>query len=197
MCNIPQNKPLLRIGDINVIVLLLDLIDDPDDLQLFLNLVANYESALLKYAFNLLNDYHQAEDVLQDVWIKLARNVRSLHNKEERGVRNYLFIAVKHRVIDTIEKERKINTATLDFLENMKDTRASKEIDDLATHDLVIKILKQIPDKYSDVLYLHLVVGFTEKEIADSLDIKINTLRQHIYRGRQMFAEIYERENNV
>ena len=178
-----------------MLALLLDLIDDPDDLQLFLSLVGTYESSLLKYAFNLLKDYHMAEDVLQDVWVKLARNVSSLHNKEERGVKNYLFIAVKHKVIDTIEKERKINTATLDFLENMKDARASKEIDDLAAHDLVIKVLQQIPDKYSDVLYLHLVVGFTEKEIADSLDIKINTLRQQIYRGRQMFAEIYEREN--
>lgn len=177
-----------------MLALYLELIDDPNDQQLFINLYSEYETAMLKYAYGLLKDYHMAEDVLQDVFIKVARNIKSLRNKGETEVRNYLYISVKHKVIDIIEKEKKIQTATSDFLNNMRDARSSKEIDDLATQDLIIKVLKQLPDKYTDVLYLYLVVGFKEREIADSLDININTLRQQIHRGRKMFAEIYEKE---
>lgn len=172
----------------------LALIDDPNDTEMFLKILTQYESAMLKYAYSLLNDYHMSEDVLQDVWFKVARNIKALSNKGEIETKNYLYISVKHKVIDVIEKEKKINTATSDFLDNMRDARSSKEIDDLATQDLIIRVLKQIPVKYSDVLYLYLVVGFKEREIADSLGININTLRQQIYRGRKMFAEIYERE---
>lgn len=179
-----------------MLALFLDLIDDPNDQQLFINLYAEYETALFKYAYGLLNDYHKAEDVLQDIFLKVARNIKALRDKDEKEVRNYLYISVKHKVIDIIKKERKLQDATVDFLNNMRDERTSKEIDDLATKDMVIKALNQMPYKYKDVLYLYLVVGFEEKEIADSLDIKINTLRQQIHRGRKIFAEIYEREMN-
>ena len=179
-----------------MLALFLDLIDDPNDQQLFINIYEEYETALFKYAYSLLNDYHKSEDVLQDIFLKVARNIKALHGKEDKKIKNYLYIAVRRKVIDIIEKEQKLQVATVDFLNNMKDERASKEIDNLATKDIVIKVLNQIPDKYKEVLYLYLVAGFKEKEIADSLDIKINTLRQQIRRGRLMFAEIYEREMN-
>ena len=180
-----------------MLTLFLDLIDDPNDQQLFINLYEEYETVLFKYAYSLLNDYHKSEDVLQDIFLKVARNIKALHGKKEKEIRNYLYIAVRRRVIDIIKKEQKLQVATVDFLTNMKDERTSKEIDNLATKDIVFKVLNQIPYKYKEVLYLYLVVGFKEKEIADSLDIKINTLRQQIRRGRKMFAEIYERELNA
>lgn len=179
-----------------MLVLFLDLIDDPDDQQLFINIYEEYETALFKYAYSLLKDYHRSEDVLQDVFLKVARNIKVLHGQENKKIKNYLYIAIRRKVIDIIKKEEKLQVATVDFLNNMKDERTSKEIDNLATKDIVIKVLNQMPYKYKDVLYLHLVVGFEEKEIADSLDIKINTIRQQIRRGRIMFAEIYERELN-
>ena len=179
-----------------MLALFLDLIDDPDDQQLFINLYEKYETGLFKYAYSLLDDYHKSEDVLQDVFLKVARNIKSLRGKEDRKIKNYLYIAVRRKVIDIVKKEHKLQIATVDFLSNMKDERTSKEIDNLATKDIVIKVLNQMPYKYRDVLYLYLVAGFEEKEIADSLDIKINTIRQQIRRGKIMFAEIYERELN-
>ena len=180
-----------------MLTLFLDLIDDLNDQQFFINLYSEYETALFKYAYGLLNDYHQAEDVLQDVFLKVARNIQALHNKKDREIRNYLYISVKHKVIDIIKKEQKLQVATVDFLNNMQDEKTSKEIDDLATKDMIFKILNQMPYKYKYPLYLHLVVGLEEKVIADSLDIKVNTIRQHIYRGKKMFAELYEKEMSL
>ena len=135
--------------------------------ELFINLYEEYETALFKYAYSLLNDYHKSEDVLQDIFLKVARNIKALHGKKEKEIRNYLYIAVRRKVIDIIKKEQKLQVATVDFLNNMKDERTSKEIDNLATKDIVFKVLNQMPYKYKEVLYLYLVVGFKEKEIAD------------------------------
>lgn len=180
-----------------MLTLFLDLIDDPNDQEFFKNLYEQYETGLFKYAYYFLKDYHRSEDVLQDVFLKVARNIKSIRDKEEKDIRNYLYISVKHRIYDIFRKEQQLQVATVDFLENMRDEYASREIDNIATKELAVKVLNSLDDKYSDALYLHFVVGFKEKEIADGLNIKINTVRQHIARGRKKFAETYEKELNT
>lgn len=181
-----------------MLALFLDLIDDPNDRDFFLSLYNKYETGLFNYAYSFLKDYHLSEDVLQDVFLKVARNIKPIREKtkEEKNIRNYLYISVKHRVYDIFRKKQQLQVATVDFLENLRDEYSSKEIDNLATRDLVARILENLDDKYSDALYLHFVMGFKEKEIADSLNININTMRQHISRGKKRFIEDYEKELN-
>ena len=66
----------------------------------------------------------------------------------------------------------------------------------LETNSLVINTLKELPPKFTDVMFMHLVLGMKNKEIADVLNISYGSVATQIFRGKKMFAELYEKEMN-
>lgn len=174
----------------------LDLIDEQCDKDLFEELYNNYEKPMWYLAFLILNDYHRAEDATQDTFLKIAIHIKTLRNKPPQKVRNYLLTAVRNRAYDILKKEQKSKYASADFLDNMRDERTSNEIENLETDSLTIKILKQLSPKYTDVMFMYLVLGMKNKDIGKVLNRSTGTVTTQIFRGRKMFAELYEKEMN-
>lgn len=176
--------------------LFLALIDDLSDQELFINILDRYEKQMWYVANKVLNDTHYAEDAVQNSLLRISINIRTLRNLNDNQTRNYVLTAAKNAALDIIKKNNKFEIVPIDLSLNLKNEIGASEIDSYSNENYVIYILNKLPQKYRDVMYMHFVLGMSEKEVAKSLGISLNTVRQQIHRGRKKFTELYKEETD-
>lgn len=145
-----------------------------------------YSKAMLNVAYRICNDLEQAEDMLQDSFVRAFKNLQSYKGTASFG--SWL----KRIVINTCLNY--LRSKKLEFEELTDD--ASHPIDeqvDFSNQDLVIEQIKdgisQLPTGYRLVISLYLLEGFDHKEIAEVLDISVSTSKSQYNRAKRKLKE--------
>ena len=140
--------------------------------------------AAFNYAFNTFSDTvyrvalhnslntHDAEDAVQDVFIKLIENDMSF--KDAGHLKAWLIRATINRCRDIMRKEKR-------FAELDESIPAPE-----APGNEIIELVKNLPVNYRNAIYLHYYEGYTAAEIGKILDAKTNTVLSWLARGREM-----------
>lgn len=132
--------------------------------------------------------FHSIDDVVQETYLRAYKALVSGKFREESKLSTWLYAIARNESFRMNEKlmreERKIERATLRIKE---ETHLDDNIQDQP--NLLIKYLKQIPEKYKTIL-LHYSEGFSEKEIAEKLSIKQGTVKSRAFRGKEFLRKI-------
>ncbi len=152
------------------------------DLEAFEMLVKKYRNEAVNIAYSLLGCRADGEDVAQESFIKIYRNIGGFKEKSK-------FSTWLYRIV--------VNTA-YDFLRRKKDTPISldeincapsvlpKEPESQSNKELINELLTKIPFEYRSALILREIEGLSYKETAETLKISIGTVESRIFRGRAM-----------
>lgn len=149
------------------------------DSRAYSYLMDNSHQNLCVYAYGLTKDYDQAEDIVQNVFMRLWRRRRDL--KTEYSIQNFLYRSVYNEFIDHYRKHRKIlplekkHIETLNDFVEQKDTFAMNEL-----LTLVRSEIQNLPPKCRETFLLSKEEGLSNKEIAKYLNISIKTVEAHI-----------------
>mgnify|MGYP003317950715 CR=1 FL=1 len=170
----------------------LNLIDDISDKIFFEQIYENYQKQMFYIAFKILEDEQLAEDALQNTFLRMAINIKTLRKLNETEAKYYLYVSIKNAAIDLNKKLSKTKTVNIDDFYDLKDENSSVAVESHEDIDYIIDLIRKLPDKYSDVMYMRYVTGLTDKEISKTLNRKLNTVHQQATRGRQKFIELYE-----
>lgn len=156
-------------------------ISQNSDQQAFKELYLVYFDRLYKFAFSILHSSEFAEEAVNDVFLNIWQKRSSLKNIE--SLKNYLFISTKNTSFNYLSKFRKERNTTLD------DVLVRFEIDDLTPETAfftaeirkeIEQAINQLPPKTKLVFQMAKVEGLKYKEIAQILDISVNTIDNHI-----------------
>ncbi len=154
----------------------------------FEDLIAVIERPLLYYAVSLTGNTDAAFDVLQDVWIKVVRGIRSL--KDPGSLRPWLY-AITHGVaVDRIRrdyKRDKTEQAQLDDAFNIEEPSFDKE-DATAIRDA----LSHLGVKHREVLVLHFLRDLSIQEIANVVGCSEGTVKSRIHYAKRQMKQILE-----
>ncbi len=172
-------------------------IEAPSDKELFEKIYNKYEKQMFYIANEVLKDEYLAEDACQIAFTRIAIHINKLHKLDENQTKSYLLISAKNAALDILRKREKFKTTDINTLFNLQDINATREIESVDNVNYIVQILKKLPQKYTDVMYLHFVIGMSEREVAQVLNRKINTVRQQISRGRKIFINLYEMEKDA
>ena len=149
------------------------------------HLYALYAKALLNTAFRILNNKEDAEDVLQDSFIKAFSRLSQFNSQSTFGA--WIKRIVINRSIDALKKRNK--QAFLlgpDVLVEEKSFVFGIEQNDLQSQlDLLYKALHQLPDGYRTVLSLYMLEGYDHDEISKILDIGVSTSISQLSRAKK------------
>jgi len=146
----------------------------------FESLFRFYYTALSRFAFTYLKDADDAEEVVQDVFIKLwesrskIETIQSVKSYLYRSVSNRCLNNIKHEKIKQIHRSEVINTTGHTF-----DTG----VNTLEKKDLEKSIqiaLETLPTQCRKVFELSRFQELSYKEIAEVLDISVKTVENHI-----------------
>ena len=122
---------------------------------------------------------HEAEDIVQNVFMKVWINRSRLHPSQ--SIRNYIYVLIKHEVLNHI-RDRKMYTQVERLI--MSDSSAAAVDDNqfmLRELDGRIRMfIAAMPEQRRKVFIMSRYKGMGNKSIAETLGISVRTVDRHI-----------------
>lgn len=159
-----------------------------DDRNAFERLFRRYYRSLCDYGRSILGDRELAEDVVQEVFIYFWNNREVIHI--QMSVKAYLYTAVRHGALNVLKKqliERKHNPQLTEFVEFLQTSEYSDEEQEEINR--IRQVMAELPKQCLKVFLMSAVDGKKYQEIADELDISINTVKTHISKAYRLIRE--------
>ncbi len=162
-------------------------------------LVEQYAPALYRVAYSVLRNSPDAEDAVQETFLRVLRHRDTLH--EIRDQRVWLVRIVWNVALDR-KRRAKTRPETDDVSELARVLPAAglsaEEIAAAAQHHArVLKMVDQLPAKEREVLVLSAFDELSSVEIAAVLSVTESTVRSRLFRARNLMAELLERPRSV
>jgi RNA polymerase sigma-70 factor (ECF subfamily) len=153
----------------------------------FTILFNKYKKRIYNYALKMLNDKMRADDIVQDVFIKLFENLNNIHNKQ--SIQFWLFKTARNEMMAFLRntKNKKFITEAVD-IENFEienKTSLADEIENTELKKLILNELEVMNEDFSEVFILKEYSGLSYKEIASLLDIDEDLVKSRLYKARQ------------
>lgn len=159
-----------------------------------------YAPKMLSVCLRYSNNLSEAEDTLQDAFIKVFQCVKSYKFKGsfEGWIRRIM-------VNTALEKFRKSkNMQVVDEVwepDPDPEPEASIQGADIPL-ELLLKMIQELPDRYQMVFSLYVLDGYTHNEIAEVMNISVGTSKSNLARGRTILKQkvnaiLKENENKL
>lgn len=162
-------------------------------------LVEQYATTLYRVAYSVLRNAADAEDAVQEAFLRVLRHRDSLN--EIRDHRVWLVRIVWNIVLDR-KRRAKTRPETDDVSELARVLPATglsaEEIAAAAQHHArVLSLLERLPVKEREVLVLSAFEELSSVEIAAVLGVTESSVRSRLFRARNLMAELLERPRSV
>ncbi len=150
----------------------------------FGKLARRYRDAVLALAYDFLNDYENAEDVAQDVFMKAFKNIGDF--KEKSHFSSWLFRITVNASLDARKSKirRRKFLIKKEIYEENDQVLAQPEWQD-GIDDTLINALNKLSEHQQTTIILRYFHDKSVREIADVLDCSESTVRIHLHRAIQ------------
>ena len=143
----------------------------------------------LRYA----SSYEEAQDVLQDGFIKVFNNLDRYQNKG--SLEGWVRRIMVNTSLDAYRKNKKHQQDVgMDQVEYLVEDK-SYIIEDIQADDL-LKLVQSIPEGYRVVFNLYAIEGYSHKEIAERLGVTESTSKSQYSRAKKLLRQMLI-ENNI
>ena len=140
------------------------MIDSQEDQSKFEKVYLTYKGLMYHVAYKILNNEHDAEDVVHSAFVKIVENIQKIDVPVCQKTQNYVVTIVENKAIDLYrENKRKNSSLYLDEISGI-------EVEATRVHGLAACMAKLTP-RYRQIILLKYYQGFSCKEIAKQLDI--------------------------
>ncbi len=145
---------------------------------------------MYRMAYRWVGSEHDAEDIVQDVLIKLVDRVAEMEALEQ--LRPWLIKCVYRRFIDVHRSQSRSpvhsesSFATPESDESFSDAHADyrDEITQMIDGEALNEALQILDDKHRDIILLHDAEGYSASEVADITGESIGTVKSRLHRAR-------------
>ncbi len=181
----------------------------------FEEIVNRYKDRAMTLAMRILKNSEDAEDALQEAFIKTFRAIADRQFEERSKFSTYFYRIVYNTAIDFYKKHK----AKTYNLINIDETRKNDdgEVTDINSFEMVIdrdkyqmsgvydtdrmtldnqmqevvnRYLEEIPEKYSTILTLFYINDLSHEEIAETLRLPLGTVKNRIFRAKDKLKEL-------
>ncbi len=160
-------------------------------------LMERYQPKLFRYGRKFLVDKDNIEDVVQDVFIKTYKNIKSFDPKQKFSP--WIYRIAHNTYLNAIKKNSLNPIYLFDFDTLLSYTVVEdplqKEKEQQEIKYFIDKGLSNIEAKYREILVLYYIEEFSYKEIADILQIPVSTVGVRIMRAKNALKEKYKELN--
>ena len=145
-------------------------------------LVAEYSPMLLRLACTRLRDAADAEDAVQEVFLRLL-TLRPVFRDAEHE-KAWLIRTTLHRAADLQKAAAKRNVPLEEAAQAAVPEPESALLDEV----------RSLPEKYSAVIHLHYYEGYSIREIAKLLGVPAPTVGTRLARGRERLRQLLKED---
>ncbi len=146
-------------------------------------LMEKYHNEIFKYVYNILGNYQTTEDLLQEIFLKVYKNLNKF-DSNKAAFRTWLYrISSNHTMNYLNSKEYKNKNGLSIYIEET--IESSSDIEEDIIKDEKINQIKKVMDKllkpkHKEIMYLHYFSGLSVKEIGETTQIPEKTIYKAI-----------------
>jgi len=157
-----------------------------------------YGQDLLYLSYTYLKDRHMAEDVVQDVYIRCYNHLAQF--RHDSSVKTWLYSITVNRCKDLLRSASYRNVILNPFrLHSERSSEPSIESQFMKKSDseLLARRVLELPIKYREVIILFYFEELGIQEISDLLNLKVNSVKSRLHRGRKLLGKKYEERSDA
>lgn len=163
------------------------------DMLGYKQLYQRYAQAMYNTCLRILNNVHEAEDVLQESFTEAFRNLTCFEQRTSFG--GWLKQICINRSINQLKKRR---VSFIDMEQTAVQEIAAAQSQDETEITLKVAAVKnsimKLPDGYRTVISLYLLEGYDHEEIAGILQVAESTVRSQYIRAKQKLLQLLNKE---
>ena len=157
--------------------------------------VSRYKDLVYSQAYYFTNNAEDADDITQDVLIKLWHHLDSISH---RAMKSWLLKVTKNLCIDRSRKKREL-TASVVAANSERNEFQLESVDEGNTPEeqmifwdnraRLMAAIQKLPEKVRTVIIMREIQDLKYEEIAKTLDMPINSVKVYLHRGRKMLFD--------
>ena len=152
--------------------------DNTVNLGLINHIVDTYSDTVLRIAYQHTGNIHDAQDIVQDVFLSLMQ--RDLSALSENELKAYTIRTAVNKCHDL---HRRLKRHSVEYLEEIEPVFSEEE-------QSIMDEVMSLPPKYRNVIYLHYYEGYQVNEIAEMLGTKPATISSQLSRAREKLKKM-------
>lgn len=168
------------------------------DQSAFKELVDTYKDMVYKVCFNFLRNNEEAEDITQEVFLTIYKNINIF--KKESRLSTWIYRIAVNKSLNYIRKNKKVKIFSI--FKRDKNSSEEKETDltSQVTADehmltaerssIIKKALGALPDNQRTAFTLHNIEGFTYEEIAGIMECSVSAVESRIHRAKTKLRKL-------
>ncbi len=163
--------------------------------EAFRTLVQNYQKSIHSLAWRKVGDFHIAEEITQDTFLQVYKNLAQLRNPNQFA--GWIYVIANRlclkwlrknkseiQSLDVTPPEEIEKSSYTDYISAQRQTEITEN-----RNELVKKLLTRLPESERTVVTLHYLGEMTTKEIGKFLGVSANTIKSRLRRGRERLRE--------
>jgi RNA polymerase sigma factor (sigma-70 family) len=163
----------------------------------FKELYLRFAKTMLNICMRIVNNESEAEDILQESFLKAFQNISQFENEASFG--SWLKRVVINHSIDTIRKKKNITFVSLDHTLEHPENDESGETGEEVFYEIgsVRDCIQELPDGYRIVITLYLFEEYSHKEIAALLNISEGTSKSQYNRAKKKLVKLIKEKVTI
>lgn len=150
-----------------------------DDEAAYYKLFNQFYTPLCVYAFRYIRSMQTREDIVQDVFLKLWNDRKSIQITS--SIRTYLLVATKNHCLNYLQRKELELTYEQKLINEFDEASCENELYSLSElQEMIDRAIAKLPEKYRTVFEMSRFQNLTYREIAEQQDISIKTVEAHM-----------------
>ena len=161
-------------------------------------LVQKHQNSIHALAWRKIGDFHIAEEITQDTFLQVYKNLSQLRNPNQLS--GWMYVIANRLCLKWLEKNRPVTQSLEDtpveeierasYTHHVAEQRETEDTEH--RHELVKKLLAKLPESERTVMTLYYLGKMTTKEISKFLGVSVNTITSRLQRARKRLQEQQE-----
>lgn len=143
------------------------------------NIWQEFSVKLRQFIRGRVSDDATADDILQDVFLKIQKRLGQLDDSSK--LQGWLYLIARNAIIDHYRVRKK----TVELPETLLDETANDDPDIEGLKIAFRRMIDALPEPYREAIVLTELEGLTQKELAERLGISVSGAKSRVQRGRE------------
>ena len=147
---------------------------------------------LYAFAYKMLKNQQESEDIVQNVLVKLWKKRDELDNIN--NLRTLALTMTKNECIDVLRRWRFSEKSDVDGVAQQEKSNSLSPLENMVsdeTKNMMRQIISDLESPYKEIITMREIEGLPYEEIAGMTSLTVNNLRVIVSRARQMIKEEY------
>lgn len=153
-----------------------------------------FNEEIRQYVLRKVGDEQMANDVVQDVFEKVIKNIQKLNEVE--NIQQYLYKMVRNAVVDSFRSRKvkfeELNNNIFDNQEVLEKESDSESLNSIISKCCILPFINKLPEKYREALLASEINNISQTELAAHLKISYSGAKSRVQRGREKLKAILQ-----